>query len=197
MHPELTAAKGLLLANTRDLAFFIDIHSHSAATNAFMYANSVEIETPFDVPPQSAPSVPQGRGSWHPDHPANPARVLGPDCDGAASVARWEHESRFPRLLGARSRTFSFLQTRFNSDPSKEGTARRELGCLLGFPTHVYTLETSNYATRSPGESACAALTPARYMELGRDLALTFLDYYAETGPAEADPAEVGRAAAR
>ena len=53
LHPELFATKQLLLAShargTLDL--FIDMHSHSAAPNAFMFANSAEVAKEGYIPP--------------------------------------------------------------------------------------------------------------------------------------------------
>jgi hypothetical protein len=81
---------------------------------------------------------------WHPDHPTRPHRP--PNLDLAASLARWDQVSRLPRLLGLRSRAFSFAQTRFNTDPAKNGTGRRELGRELGPTAQCYTLEASFFA---------------------------------------------------
>ena len=83
-----------------------------------------------------------------------------------------------------------------NTDPSKEGTGRQALGTLLGPSVHCYTLEVSFFASSSEvttlttntafGAATASALTkqellpftPESYRQLGRDLALSFVDYY-------------------
>ena len=83
-----------------------------------------------------------------------------------------------------------------NTDPSKEGTGRRALGTLLGPSVHCYTLEVSFYASsaevttvnteRAFGATMVSTqtkqtllpFTPGSYQQLGRDLALSFVDYY-------------------
>ena len=66
-----------------------------------------------------------------------------------------------------------------------QGTGRRALGILLGPEVNCYTLEVSFYAagdpSPAPSTSAASTLlpfTPGKYMKLGEDLALTFIDYY-------------------
>jgi len=151
--PEVKAAKQMLLDFYQDpdidMDFFIDLHAHSAATNGFMYCNE-----------------PGNRKD------SSQARV-------------------FPRLLDKQAPTFSLQQTRFDMDPSKEGSGRRALGEL--FPdVHCYTLEVSFFASTSSLEEGnttgagradvygetCVPYTQDSYMELGRNVALTFAEYY-------------------
>jgi len=96
-------------------------------------------------------------------------------------------ERQFPTLLSERSRTFSIQRTVSDSDQSKTGSGRRTMhdainlegkGLKSGF-THCYTLEASFFgwcdvkAAQRP-----IAFTIKEYERLGRDTALTFLDYY-------------------
>lgn len=77
-----------------------------------------------------------------------------------ASLEKWARVSQLPRLLAARSPAFSLQQTRFNEDPSKDGTARRALVPLLPPGAHVYTLEASFWA--AAGAGGMEPLTPER-----------------------------------
>lgn len=160
--PEVCATRRVLLEYHRStqLHFFVDIHAHSTATSGFMYCNAVTRE----------------------------------------DLQMVERESVFPRLLDANSPHFSFHHTRFDNDPSKEGSGRRALGELLP-DVHCYTLEVSFYANMeyTGGKAlpytveSCVCcycvlvvitLTAVAFvlrltdMQLGKDLALTFVDYY-------------------
>ena len=100
-------------------------------------------------------------------------------CNGVDDDESIEKESIFPRLLDANSRDFSFSQTRFDADPSKEGTGRRALGELLApSGVHCYTLEVSFFAAKNEEQDESVPFTPESYKELGRGVAVTFLDFY-------------------
>jgi hypothetical protein len=73
---------------------------------------------------------------------------------------------------------FSFLQTRFDNDPGKEGSGRRALGQMCGPNVHCYTLEVSFFASTDDQMGKNVPYTQESYMELGRNVALTFIDYY-------------------
>lgn len=98
-------------------------------------------------------------------------------CNSTENRALAERESLFPRLLDSNSSDFSFQQTKSDSDPNKEGTGRRALGQMLSPGVRCYTLEVSFYASTN---SACKLVpyTQQSYMELGRNVALTFMDLY-------------------
>jgi hypothetical protein len=89
-----------------------------------------------------------------------------------------EREAVFPRLLDKNAPDFSFLQTRFDSDPGKEGSGRRALGEMCGSNVHCYTLEVSFFASTDDQMGKNVPYTQDTYMELGRNVALTFIDYY-------------------
>jgi cytosolic carboxypeptidase protein 6 len=98
-------------------------------------------------------------------------------CNSTSDRALAERESLFPRMLDLNSTDFSFQQTKADSDPNKEGTGRRALGQMLSPGVRCYTLEVSFYASTN---SACKLVpyTQQSYMELGRNVALTFIDLY-------------------
>ena len=98
-------------------------------------------------------------------------------CNSTDDRALAERESQFPRFLDANSSDFSFQQSKADSDPNKEGTGRRALGQMLSSGVRCYTLEVSFYASTN---SACKLVpyTQQSYMELGRNVALTFIDLY-------------------
>ena len=152
-HAEVHSLRQLLTAWHNDpdvdLDFYVDLHAHSAATDSFMYCNSFASLTSPE-PEQRRPKPPpvpvherlfsqsQNQGG------AGTAGARGAggeeeEDDEETTNGAWLAESRFPRLLAARSACFSFERTRFmddTSDPSKEGTGRRALGTLLGRVVH-------------------------------------------------------------
>lgn len=168
LHPEIFYTKRLVELLHRhpliDLDVFVDIHAHTNATNSFMYCNSL----------------------IHDDS----------EKRGRAALAWEQREGLFPRLFATLSEDFSYTKTKFDNDSSKEGTGRRELGQLLSPDVHCYTLETSFFAasraassiseeTRLNGDDQdplendrFVPFTPSSYMALGKNLALTFLDFY-------------------
>merc|ERR1712196_478161 len=85
-------------------------------------------------------------------------------------------DREFPRLLSARAPDFKFHQTKFDQDPSKEGTGRRELGAIMP-GVRCYTLEVSFFAAVQKTGRA-VPYTQHSYMELGKCVALTFADLY-------------------
>ena len=86
--------------------FVIDIHAHSVATNGFMYCNAVQEGSDLALV-----SMIVSRGHV----------VTFQFCN----LVQTEREGVFPKLLDSNSSDFSFQQTRFDNDPSKEGTGRR------------------------------------------------------------------------
>eukprot|EP00903_Cladosiphon_okamuranus_P010151 g9612.t1 len=83
----------------------------------------------------------------------------GDGCDCDASV--------FPRMLERNAPDFSFSRSRFDADPSKEGTGRRALGQLLAPDVLCYTLEVSFYASMREGVGL-VPYTRTGYVDLGR-----------------------------
>ena len=83
----------------------------------------------------------------------------------------------------ARSPDFSSFQSKSEaSDPSKEGAARRAMGAeLAGNGVQCYTLETSFYASHD-SEGRLVAYTKERYVELGRNVCRSLVDYYSLGG---------------
>lgn len=142
---EVHATKDLVVRHASSLAFYIDLHSHSTATNSFMYCNSRE------TPTVAAPAPPAKRTALRPalndgaQH-ADPHSQQPHEQEEQEKAHSSSDSTRFPFLFAARSKEFSFEQSRFDSDPCKEGTGRRALGDLLGADTHCYTLEVSFFA---------------------------------------------------
>ncbi|CAH8497848.1 unnamed protein product [Dicrocoelium dendriticum] len=95
---------------------------------------------------------------------------------------RAERQAVFPNLLSRFAEDFSLHQTNFNRDSVKAGTGRRTLGGILDNHTLCYTLEVSffSYTNLTTGETV--PYTEARYARLGRNLARTFHEYYANEG---------------
>ncbi|CAN0031838.1 unnamed protein product [Laminaria digitata] len=73
----------------------------------------------------------------------------------------------FPRMLEVNAPDFSFERSRFDSDPSKEGTGRRALGQLLSPDVLCFTLEVSFYASHRNGVGL-VPYTRVGYVDLGR-----------------------------
>mmetsp|Transcript_66797 Transcript_66797/g.111893 ORF Transcript_66797/g.111893 Transcript_66797/m.111893 type:complete len:439 (-) Transcript_66797:1599-2915(-) len=99
--------------------------------------------------------------------------VFANNADGC----NMDQEMLFPRLLGINDRTFSVQNTKFCKDPSKLGTGRRALGEFLTVAPHCYTLEVSFYCAVD-SKSRILPYTEETYIELGRNLVLTFVDFY-------------------
>lgn len=137
-HPTINATRSLLLElkNSSDafLDFFIDMHSHSAATNGFMFVNQV-----------------------------------GDD--------KKDDQLLYPKLLDIKAKEFSFSDTRYCKDASKLGTGRRALGEMLQVAPHCYTLEVSFFSF-TQDMSKNVPFTQESYLNLGVNVALTFIDYY-------------------
>ena len=76
---------------------------------------------------------------------------------------------------------FSFEQTKSDKDPSKEGTGRRALRDALRPSVRCYTLEVSFYASTGHGANKIKPYTQQSYMDLGRNVGLTFAEYYGVT----------------
>jgi len=90
-----------------------------------------------------------------------------------------EKEVHFLRLLDLTAREFSLSASRFCMDASKAGTGRRALQDLLSGITGAkcYTLETSFFAYQSFGSQPVPFTQPS-YVELGRNVGRTFIEYF-------------------
>lgn len=136
-HPTIVATRNLLLQYKHDpevdLDFYIDIHSHSVGTSAFMYVNYIE--------------------------DAKESQLI------------------FPKLLSVRTPYFSYAQSKVCKDVSKLGSGRRALGELLQVANHCYTLEVSFYCWTNSAHKNIP-FSEDSYMDLGKAIAYTFLDYY-------------------
>eukprot|EP00742_Colponemidia_sp_Colp-10_P008767 GILJ01009514.1.p1 GENE.GILJ01009514.1~~GILJ01009514.1.p1 ORF type:complete len:427 (+),score=70.92 GILJ01009514.1:65-1345(+) len=95
--------------------------------------------------------------------------------NSVADVTELEKALVFPRLLEMNFPDFSFANSRFDSDASKAGTGRRALLDMLT-STHCYTLEVSFFGAKSPIKPQ--PYNTQHYIDLGRALGATFLDYY-------------------
>lgn len=105
----------------------------------------------------------------------------------AENYVQREKALLYPRLLDSRAKEFSFNDTKCCRNPSKLGTGRRALGELLQVARHCYTLEVSFYSYVDTN-SKLVPFTESNYLELGKKMCLTFLDYYdllpvQKTGP--------------
>jgi len=95
-----------------------------------------------------------------------------------------EKELLYPKLLDMNAKDFSFSATQLNRDPNKAGTSRRTLGEQLKGAVHCYTLEVSFFCSTVAGSKLKAEpYTQESYMELGRNVILTFLDFYRLPNP--------------
>jgi len=83
----------------------------------------------------------------------------------------------FPRLLGGLDRTFSIPSTKLCTDPSKLGCGRRALGEFLRVAPYCYTLEVSLFCAVDVRGRA-VPYTEEAYLDLGRNLGQTFLEFY-------------------
>eukprot|EP01065_Artemidia_motanka_P025184 TRINITY_DN300_c2_g2_i2.p1 TRINITY_DN300_c2_g2~~TRINITY_DN300_c2_g2_i2.p1 ORF type:complete len:439 (+),score=107.14 TRINITY_DN300_c2_g2_i2:124-1440(+) len=83
----------------------------------------------------------------------------------------------YPRLLAGADRSFSAQASRFCREPSKLGTGRRALGEFLRVAPHCYTLEVSMFCMVD-GKQRITPYTEESYLELGRNIACTFCDFY-------------------
>lgn len=83
----------------------------------------------------------------------------------------------FPRLVAIADRSFSAQASRFCREPSKLGTGRRALGEFLHVAPNCYTLEVSMYCTVD-AKQRIVPYTEESYLELGRNIAATFGDFY-------------------
>eukprot|EP01064_Diplonema_japonicum_P004099 TRINITY_DN12699_c0_g2_i1.p1 TRINITY_DN12699_c0_g2~~TRINITY_DN12699_c0_g2_i1.p1 ORF type:complete len:444 (+),score=47.21 TRINITY_DN12699_c0_g2_i1:36-1334(+) len=83
----------------------------------------------------------------------------------------------FPRLLATNDRTFSAVASRFCREPSKLGTGRRALGEVLRVAPHCSALEVSMYCTIDHRQRLIP-YTEEMYLDLGRNIGLTFVEFY-------------------
>mmetsp|Transcript_7969 Transcript_7969/g.11838 ORF Transcript_7969/g.11838 Transcript_7969/m.11838 type:complete len:651 (+) Transcript_7969:59-2011(+) len=83
-----------------------------------------------------------------------------------------------PKLLARKNASFSLGSTHVNHDTSKLGTARRVLGDLCQAAKFAYTFECSFFGFESGGK--CIPFTQTQYMDLGRDLGRSLLEYYSD-----------------
>jgi hypothetical protein len=97
--------------------------------------------------------------------------------NSAESESQRDRNMMFPRLFSLNSRDFSASSSRFCKDPQKAGTGRRAIGDFLSVNAHCYTLEVSFFCAMS-ARGKPVPFTQQSYLDLGRDLAMTFLDYY-------------------
>ncbi|KAL0486883.1 cytosolic carboxypeptidase [Acrasis kona] len=136
-HPTIWHTRDLLLKLKREtsLDFFIDMHAHSSASNAFMYVN-------------------------HND-----------------DIAQKDDQLAYPKLLDCKEKGFSYNDTRVCRDGSKIGTGRRALGEILQVAKHCYTLEVSFYSF-TQDSSKQVPFSQENYLEMGKNVASTFIDYY-------------------
>lgn len=88
----------------------------------------------------------------------------------------------FPNLLSRFAEDFSLHQTNFNRDSVKAGTGRRTLGGILDDHTLCYTLEVSFFSYTNAKTGETVPYNEAKYARLGRNLARTFHEYYANEG---------------
>lgn len=148
---------------------FIDIHAHSTSRQSFMFTNSGT------------------KGG---------VAVKGTLADEDAGCSGLDAVLRLPRLLSARlpPNCFSLDKCRSEEGQVKSGCARRVAGNVLNSPhsaspygAHCYTFEISFHHTGGegvsvvmPGErgSVEAINTVEGYLEMGKNLALSILDYY-------------------
>ncbi len=84
-----------------------------------------------------------------------------------------------PKLLDMRAKEFQFADTKCCKDPLKLGTGRRTIGELLKIAKHCYTLEMSFYSYLDPSDATkLVPLNEFNYLELGKNLGLSFLEFY-------------------
>ena len=94
-----------------------------------------------------------------------------------ADNRRVKDHAQLPQLLDKNLKEFSIRNTSFNKDEEKAGTGRRYLNQILGPESHSYTLEVSFFSyMNSNGEPQ--AFTVEDYIRLGKNIALTFIEYY-------------------
>eukprot|EP00762_Andalucia_godoyi_P002291 ANDGO_07548.mRNA.1 Cytosolic carboxypeptidase 6 len=109
------------------------------------------------------------------------AHSTGTNCfmyvNTADTESQREKNMMFPRLFSLNSRDFSASTSRFCKDPSKAGTGRRAIGDFLSVDAHCYTLEVSFFCSLG-ARGKPFPFSQQSYLNLGRDLAISFLDYY-------------------
>jgi hypothetical protein len=148
---------------------FIDIHAHSTSKQSFMFTNS------------------STKGG---------VAVKGTQADVDAGCSGLDAVLRLPRLLSARlpPHCFSLDKCRAEEGQVKHGCARRVAGNILNsshssssLGAHCYTFEISFHhcggegvSVSMPGEqgSVEAINTVEGYLGVGKNLALSILDYY-------------------
>ncbi|XP_003388443.3 PREDICTED: cytosolic carboxypeptidase 6-like [Amphimedon queenslandica] len=91
---------------------------------------------------------------------------------------RFESHAVYPKLLCQRAHDFSWGKTSFNKDAEKAGTGRRYLGDCLHEHTNCYTLEVSFFCYTDKETGDHIPYTQEGYVELGRNVVKTFIDYY-------------------
>lgn len=99
-------------------------------------------------------------------------------------VYRMERHALFPKILAQNAEDFSTENTVYNRDPLKAGTARRFLCHQLDDKVNCYSFEVSihGFHPKQDETQPLVAYTPESYYKLGRNLALSFLEYYRATG---------------
>eukprot|EP01061_Rhynchopus_euleeides_P011882 TRINITY_DN21481_c0_g1_i1.p1 TRINITY_DN21481_c0_g1~~TRINITY_DN21481_c0_g1_i1.p1 ORF type:complete len:441 (+),score=138.19 TRINITY_DN21481_c0_g1_i1:172-1494(+) len=102
------------------------------------------------------------------------------DGDRKGSTA-YEESTRsamvFPRILAGLEKTFSVQASRFCREPSKLGTGRRALGEVLHVAPHCSALEVSMYCWQD-SKQRLVPYTEEMYIEIGRNVALSFVEFY-------------------
>lgn len=88
-----------------------------------------------------------------------------------------ERNMLLPRLFSLNSRDFSAASSKFCKDPLKAGTGRRAIGDFLSVKAFCYTMEVSFFCGLD-SRLRTTPFTQESYLNLGRDLAITMLDFY-------------------
>eukprot|EP01083_Nonionella_stella_P011117 31613_1 len=173
-HPTICALKFLLrqLDANNALDFYMDLHGHTNAMDAFMYCN------------QSLPAIPQ----QHTNEETTPTLVQY-SLDNADKMGthyeRNDFTTIFPRLLDLHCNEYSFAKTKFCNNPKKMGSARRAMEAILSDIPVCYTFEASFWKSaqkssvlHSPGHRERNLYTQETYRNIGRCMAQALCDIY-------------------
>eukprot|EP01063_Lacrimia_lanifica_P005148 TRINITY_DN12961_c0_g1_i2.p1 TRINITY_DN12961_c0_g1~~TRINITY_DN12961_c0_g1_i2.p1 ORF type:complete len:447 (+),score=182.22 TRINITY_DN12961_c0_g1_i2:136-1476(+) len=99
------------------------------------------------------------------------------NLQGSSIEETARHAMIYPRMLGATDKTFSVPSSRFCREPSKLGTGRRALGEVLHVAPHCSAMEVSMYCWQD-AKQRLIPYTEEQYLELGKNIAVTFIDFY-------------------
>ena len=189
-HPTICALKYLLrqLDAGNQLAFYMDLHAHTNATDGFMYCNESQ-PTKAEIN-SMAKQYDQGNTEAM-DEVSELAALqkMNEENKMSSHYVRNDFTTIFPRLLDLHCNEYLFAKTKFCNNPKKAGSARRAMEAILSDIPVCYTFEVSFWKSKQKkstfnndinGASMAAnsLYSQETYRNLGRCMVQSLCDMY-------------------